>query len=202
VTVAIKSKELARVLRNASLFLGEDTRPVLQTCRVEIEKDALYLQTTDSYAVIRERVDCTDVNPADVGAVGYIPLKDAKPMLAMLKADGGQTVLDFSDTGQSETVITVKILTTGASFECRGFGSFPDIDQLIKPLTFDGLAKGPTLGFGLWQLARLAKIEASDGRSAKDHSFPARLETTEGVYRPVRFAIADILVYVMPVRLP
>lgn len=54
---ALSANQLARVLTNAALFKGDQTRPILQQCRVTFQKDRLELVTTDSYGLLIEYVD-------------------------------------------------------------------------------------------------------------------------------------------------
>lgn len=193
--ISIQSSELARVLRNGVLFAHSEKipRPAIEQIRVEAEKDGLYLQSTDSYALIRERVPC-DVGTEDVGRLGFIPTADIRPMLAMLKADKGPALIDMADT------LTIKVAFTGATFECRDTGAFPNVDQLVNGWTFGGIKASATLGLGLWQLARLGKVETARWKT-NDRTVAARFEIIDQT-RPVRVSIGpDIVVYVMPFRL-
>jgi hypothetical protein len=199
--ISIQSSELARVLRNGVLFAHSEKipRPPIEQIRVEAEKDGLYLQSTDSYALIRERVPCF-VGTDDVGKVGFIPTPDIRPMLAILKADKGPALIDIANSLVYNTILTIKVALTGATFECHDTGAFPNTDQLVNGLAFGRIKESATLGLGLCQLARLGKVETAQWKT-NDHSVAARFEIIDQT-RPVRVSIGpDIVVYVMPARL-
>lgn len=187
----VENSQLLRALQNATLFMGEQARPILQSTEMTfVDKDTIRFVTTDSFGLIHETI-VAEVAEDVIGQTQLVNLVDAKPMMAALKANTtyGATLIELGDNGS----VTFEEIGSHATFVQKIEGTFPNWKMLVKE--YDGVKESPTLGIGLWQLGRLAKVKTVEKNDT------ARIEINDQS-SPVMVTIGQsIWVFVMPVRL-
>ena len=193
----VKNSQLLRALQNATLFMGEQARPLLQSTEMTfVDKDTIRFVTTDSFGLIHETI-VAEVAEDMIGQTRLVNLVDAKPMLATLKANTGKTwdaatLIELGDNGS----VTFEEVGSHATFVQKVEGTFPNWQMLVKE--YDGVKDSPTLGIGLWQLGRLAKVKTVENFGKND---TARIQIVDQSV-PIMVTIGQsIWVIVMPVRL-
>jgi hypothetical protein len=192
----VKNDQLLRALNNATLFKGDDARPLLQSTEMTfVDATTIRFVTTDSFALLHETVEA-EVPKEIVGQTRLVNLIDAKPMLAALKANDkyGATLIELGD---DRTSVTFEEIGSRATFVQKVEGTYPAWKELVKE--WDGVQATGTLGLGQWQLGRLAKIRPVEQSKAGDATM--RFEIIDNS-RPIRVTIGQAMwVMVMPVRL-
>jgi hypothetical protein len=195
----VKNDQLLRALNNATLFKGDDARPLLQSTEMTfVDATTIRFVTTDSFALLHETVEA-EVPEEMVGQTRLVNLIDAKPMLAALKANDkfGATLIEL---GNDKVSVTFEEIGSRATFVQKVEGTFPNWQMLVKE--WDGVKESPTLGIGLWQLARLAKLRPVEAWKSGDHDVAGGFEIIDNL-NPIRVTIGHaIWVMVMPVKLP
>lgn len=193
----VKNSQLLRALQNATLFMGEQARPLLQSTEMTfVDKDTIRFVTTDSFALIHETI-VAEVAEDMIGQTRLVNLIDAKPMMAALKANttrswDGATLIELGDNGS----VTFEEIGSHATFVQKVEGTFPKWGMLVKK--YDGVKESPTLGISLWQLGRLAKVKTDENLGKND---TARIQIIDRSW-PIMVTIGQsIWVIVMPVKL-
>ena len=197
----VKNSQLLRALSNATLFKGDNIRPVLQSTEMTfVDKDTIRFVTTDSFGLIHETI-VAEVSEDVIGQTRLVNLIDAKPMMAALKANSGKTwdsatLIKLGDNGS----VTFEEIGSHATFVQKVEGTFPNWKMLVAK-EYDGVKESATLGIGLWQLGRLAKVAPFEQAKTNDHNTTARIQIIDQLV-PMMVTIGQsIWVIVMPVRL-
>lgn len=194
-TCEVAPAELARLLANALVAAGKDrTRPVLCAVNVTIADGSLIAEATDSYILLRQEISVTHEGHGTF----LVPREAAEAIVKMLKGykcgPDHRVTIDFS-----EREVTVRTVDQSGTWRWRTMSDYdyPRTASLWPTTDPDPTA---TVSFGADNLARLAKLVGSGGKSKCGETITFDFF---GELKAVRFSLgAGVTGLVMPVRRP